>query len=78
MSTIGKKPQYEKPQLVDLNPPDWSESIAACAYGTQFSSQQNKCTGGTNAQTICFGGAGVNPCLKGSGASGTCSPGIGT
>ncbi len=75
---------YERPQLVDLNQPDWPESIASCAYGTQFASQTNKCASGTNARTTCNTGTSVNPCLKGSGATGcstgsnattSCSPG---
>ncbi len=72
---MSSRKLYERPQLVDLNQPDWPESIASCGYGTRFGSQGNKCGSGANARSICNNGNGVNPCLKGSGAAGSCSTG---
>ncbi len=70
-----KKPQYEKPGLIDLNEAP-IQVQGACSYGTRVST--TNCTSGVYPRRTCAGGTGpntVHPCQKGSGAQG-CSVGI--
>gem|GEM_PF-2254944 len=67
MSTTGKKPQYEKPELIDLNEPP-IQAGGACSHGTHVST--NICFSGTYAGSFCINGtAPRNSCQKGSGAA---------
>ncbi len=75
MSESGKKkPQYEKPQLLDLN--DWGASYvdANCVFGSKVSGQG--CHNGTYANPCHTGThANANQCAKGGVASRYCAPG---